>query len=73
MSGSDVAIPPYAAAFRGAIRVLHVTSATGREAAGVQAAVEGMVAGLSTRPEIDLSLIGLLPPPNLGAADMFIR
>ena len=62
MSGSDAAIPPYAAAFRDAIRVLHVTSATGREAAGVQAAVEGMVAGLSTRPEIDLSLIGLLPP-----------
>jgi glycosyltransferase involved in cell wall biosynthesis len=44
------------------MRVLHVTGATGREGAGVQAAVEGMAAELGTRATIRLALAGILPP-----------
>lgn len=43
------------------VRVVHVTGATGREGAGVTAAVEGMVTGLSTRPNVELSLVGVCP------------
>lgn len=45
-----------------AMRVVHVTAATGRAGAGVTAAVEGMVAGLATHPRVDLSLVGICPP-----------
>ena len=44
------------------LRVVHVTGATGREGAGVTAAVEGMVAGLGTRPMVELSLVGICRP-----------
>ena len=44
------------------LRVVHVTGATGREGAGVTAAVEGIVAGLGTRPMVDLSLVGICRP-----------
>ncbi|MEI6239045.1 MAG: glycosyltransferase [Planctomycetia bacterium] len=45
-----------------AMRAVHVTGATGREGAGVTAAVEGMVAGLATCPTVELSLVGICPP-----------
>jgi len=45
-----------------AIRAVHVTGATGREGAGVTAAVEGMVAGLSVRPTVEVTLVGVCPP-----------
>jgi glycosyltransferase involved in cell wall biosynthesis len=43
------------------MRVVHVTTATNREAAGVQAAVDGMVAGLAGVPDLRLVQLGLLP------------
>ncbi len=51
--------PPRPRASNESLRVVHVTGATGREGAGVTAAVEGMVAGLGTRPMVDLSLVGI--------------
>jgi glycosyltransferase involved in cell wall biosynthesis len=54
--------PPRRRTLNESLRVVHVTGATGREGAGVTAAVEGMVAGLGTRPMVDLSLVGICRP-----------
>lgn len=44
-----------------AMRVVHVTTATNRAAAGVQAAVDGMVAGLGGVHDLRIVQLGLLP------------
>ena len=54
--------PPRPRTSNESLRVVHVTGATGREGAGVTAAVEGMVAGLGTRPMVELSLVGICRP-----------
>ena len=48
-------------ASRRTLHIMHVTTATSREAAGVQAAVDGMVSSLATTRHIRVTQVGLLP------------